>query len=72
MSITAVTLTEVKLILFMHVGWFFNRFVYTHDKYLPRSEMTVCVTSDMGPVGPVVLKLNANLGEMSLISIQIV
>ena len=40
----AMTLTEVKLIGLMYVGYFLKRCIFSHDKYLPNPFMIVCAT----------------------------
>ena len=46
MSITPVTLIEVKLIWLMYVWLFFNRYtcIYTHEENPPNPKLTVCAT----------------------------
>ena len=41
MSSAAVTLTKVKLIWFMHVGYFVNGCIYIHDKHFTNPKMTL-------------------------------
>ena len=43
MAVDAVTLTEVKLIWLVHIGYF-KRWIFSHAENLPNPKMTVCVT----------------------------